>query len=81
MKLLIADDNPVWRNLISAAVENWGYRIELASDGNEAYELLQSDDPPRLALLDWLMPGMEGVEICRRIKQDPENPFTYIILL
>lgn len=81
MKLLIADDNPVWRNLISAAVENWGYRIVLASDGNEAYELLQSDDPPRLALLDWLMPGMEGVEICRRIKQDPENPFTYIILL
>ncbi|WDQ17529.1 protein kinase domain-containing protein [Rhodopirellula sp. P2] len=81
MKLLIADDNPVWRNLISAAVENWGYRIELAADGNEAYRLLRSDDPPRLALLDWLMPGMEGVEICRRIKQDPEHPFTYIILL
>ncbi|MCC9654393.1 protein kinase domain-containing protein [Rhodopirellula halodulae] len=81
MKLLIADDNPVWRNLISAAVENWGYRIESASDGNEAYGYLRSEDPPRLALLDWLMPGMEGVEICRRIKQDPEHPFTYIILL
>ncbi|MFG0291031.1 MAG: protein kinase [Rhodopirellula sp. JB044] len=81
MKLLIADDNPVWRKLMQAAVAPWGYRVVFAENGREALEALQSDDPPRLALLDWLMPEIEGVEVCRRIKQNPEAPFTYIILL
>lgn len=81
MKLLIADDNPVWLKLIEAAVGPWGYRVVLAENGREALDALQSDDPPRLALLDWQMPEIEGVEICRRIKQDPNHPFTYVILL
>jgi serine/threonine protein kinase len=81
MKLLIADDNPVWRKLMQAAVAPWGYRVVVAENGREALAVLQADDPPRLALLDWLMPDIEGVEVCRRIKQDPEHPFTYVILL
>ncbi len=81
MKLLIADDNPVWRKLMQAAVAPWGYRVIIAENGREALAALQSEDPPRLALLDWLMPDIEGVEVCRRIKQDPEHPFTYVILL
>ena len=81
MKLLIADDNPVWRKLMQAAVAPWGYRVVIAENGREALAVLQSDDPPRLALLDWLMPDIEGVEVCRRIKQNPEHPFTYVILL
>lgn len=81
MKLLIADDNPVWRKLMQAAVSPWGYRVVVAENGREALDALQSDDPPRLALLDWQMPEIEGVEVCRRIKQNPEAPFTYVILL
>ena len=81
MKLLIADDNPVWRKLIHAAVANWGYRVTMAEDGRQALEAMMSDDPPRMALLDWQMPGLDGVEVCRRIKQDPERPFTYVLLL
>ncbi|MEM8911518.1 MAG: protein kinase [Planctomycetota bacterium] len=81
MKLLIADDNPVWRKLIQAAVDSWGYRITIATNGREAMDALTSDDPPRLALLDWQMPEMDGIEVCRRIKKDPEHPFTYILLL
>ena len=81
MKLLVADDNPVWRKLIEAAVSPWGYRVIVCENGTEALEQLYSDDPPRLALLDWQMPDVEGVEICRRIKQDPRHPFTYVILL
>ncbi|MEM6364834.1 MAG: response regulator, partial [Planctomycetota bacterium] len=81
MRLLIADDNPVWRKLILAAAEPWGYRITVAENGREALEVLHSDDPPRLALLDWQMPKLDGIEVCRRIKRDPDHPFTYILLL
>lgn len=81
MKLLIADDNLVWRNLIQAAVSDWGYRITVVEDGRQALEVLRGEDPPRMALLDWQMPEMDGVEVCRLIKQDPEHPFTYILLL
>ncbi|TWU01778.1 protein kinase domain-containing protein [Neorhodopirellula pilleata] len=81
MKLLVADDNPVWRKLIEAAVVPWGYRVIVAENGRQALDALRSDDPPRLALLDWQMPEIEGVEICRQIKQDPDHPFTYVILL
>lgn len=81
MKLLVADVDPVWRKLIEAAVVPWGYRVIVAENGRQALDLLRSDDPPRLALLDWQMPEIEGVEICRQIKQDPRHPFTYVILL
>ncbi|WP_404307517.1 protein kinase domain-containing protein [Neorhodopirellula lusitana] len=81
MKLLIADDNPVWRKLIEAAVTPWGYDVVVAENGRQALAELQSEDPPRMALLDWQMPDIEGVEICSRIKRDPEHPFTYVILL
>lgn len=81
MKLLIADDNPVWRKLIEATVEPWGYRVILVEDGSQALAAMESDDPPRLALLDWQMPEIDGVEVCRQVKQDPKYPFTYVILL
>ncbi|MEM8913506.1 MAG: protein kinase [Planctomycetota bacterium] len=81
MKILIADDNVVWRNLIDATAKQWGYRPIVVENGVEALEVLHGSDPPRLALLDWVMPELEGVEVCRRIKQDPSRPFTYIVLL
>jgi diguanylate cyclase (GGDEF)-like protein len=81
MKVLIADDEPVSRRLLASSLERWGYEVVVAADGLEALELLQLPDAPNLVVLDWLMPGMDGVELCREIRRQKEEPYTYIILL
>ncbi len=81
MKVLIAEDNAVARKVLEKQVTGWGYEPIVVEDGEKAWQALQPDDAPRLAILDWLMPGMDGIEICRRIKEDNERPFTYVIML
>jgi len=81
MKILIAEDNDTSRRILEAVLIKWGYEVTSASDGNEAWEKLQEKDAPRLMVLDWMMPGINGVEICRRVRQiDAVEPM-YIILL
>jgi diguanylate cyclase (GGDEF)-like protein len=55
--------------------------VVVARDGNEAYQILVSENAPKLAILDWKMPGMEGIEICRKIRKNAGEHYTYIILL
>jgi CheY-like chemotaxis protein len=81
MKVLIAEDEPTFRYLLEEILTNWGYEVVVARDGNEAWQALQSEEAPRLAVLDWLMPGLEGVEVCRRLRQEAPDPYTNIILL
>lgn len=81
MKILIADDSIVSRHLLEATLRKWGYEVMVACDGAEALELLQREDAPALIILDWMMPGMTGVEVCRRIRQRDSEPYTYILLL
>ena len=81
MKILIADDSIVSRHLLEATLRKWGYDVMVACDGAEALELLQRQDAPALIILDWMMPGMTGVEVCRRIRQRDGEPYTYILLL
>jgi len=81
MKILIAEDDPAFRQLMEEILIKWGYEVEVARDGNEAYQILLSKNAPKLAILDWKMPGIEGVEICRRIRKDAGENYTYIILL
>lgn len=81
MKILIADDDPVSRKLISRNLDNWGYEVIVASDGGEAWEIFQSDSRIHLALLDWIMPVKEGLEVCRLIKSADKRPFTHVIIL
>jgi serine/threonine protein kinase len=81
MKILIAEDNPLWRSVVKRHVEIWGHEPVIAEDGAQALAILQRDDSPRLALLDWQMPGMDGIDVCRRVKRDPNHPFTYIVML
>jgi diguanylate cyclase (GGDEF)-like protein len=81
VKILIADDSIVSRHLLEATLRKWGYEVMVACDGAEALELLQREDAPGLIILDWMMPGMTGVEVCRRIRQRDSEPYTYILLL
>lgn len=81
MKLLVADDSKVSRVMLSAITKQWGYEVLLAEDGEQAWQIMQQDDAPKLLLLDWEMPKMNGIEVCERvIAKDPENP-AYIVLL
>ena len=81
MKVLIAEDETVSRRLLEATLVRWGYEVVVASDGVEAWEALQGDDGPSLAILDWMMPGMDGLEVCRRIRNRPSSTPPYLILL
>ena len=81
MKILIAEDEPVFRQLLEDILTKWGYEVVVAQDGSEAYRILLSENTPKLAILDWKMPGMEGIEICREIRKDAGENYTYIILL
>ena len=66
LRVLVAEDNPTFRMVLCAMLTQWGYDVQLVNDGNTAWRILQEDDAPRLAILDWMMPGMDGAEICRR---------------
>lgn len=81
MKILIAEDEFTTRMMVQVCLENWGYRVESVTNGEEAWEKLQKTDAPHIAILDWEMPKINGVEVCRRVKEmDVENP-PYVILL
>jgi len=81
-RVLLAEDSPIYRHLISGHLKEWGFDFQIANDGAAAWELLQAPDAPRLALLDWVLPKIEGVELCRRIrKAQAQSDYTYIVLL
>ena len=81
MKVLIADDEPVSRRLLEILLNKWGYEVSVAADGNEAWRALQNASRPRIAILDWMMPGMDGVQVCRKIRQAETGPVMYVLLL
>jgi DNA-binding response OmpR family regulator len=81
MRILIAEDEAVSRRLLQQTLQRWGYEVVVASDGTEAWQCLQSADAPQLAIVDWMMPGIDGIELCQRARSlDTEVP-TYLILL
>ena len=81
MRILAAEDNPVFQSMLRTLLKKWGYEAILARDGNEAWQALESEDAPRLAVLDWMMPGMDGVQVCRRVRSLNREPYIYILLL
>ncbi len=80
-RILIADDDDDARGSLAAHLSHWGYTVYPATDGNEAAKILDADDPPAIALLDRMMPGREGIEICKLLRQQPGRPYTYLIFL
>ena len=81
MKVLIAEDDPVSRCLLAATLNTFGFEVILAVNGDQAWTVLQGEDSPSLAILDWMMPELDGVEICRRVRQLPTASPPYLILL
>jgi two-component system cell cycle response regulator len=83
MRILIADDSIVSRHLLDATLRKWGYEVVVACDGVEAWNVLQDSEGPMVAILDWVMPGMTGPEVCRRVREreKEKDTYTYLLLL
>lgn len=81
MQILISEHNPVYCAALSDMLTSWGYSVTIADDGHEAWSILQAPDGPRLAILDSAMPGLDGVEVCRRARAATGMNYVYIVLL
>ncbi|MCP4350539.1 MAG: response regulator [Desulfobacterales bacterium] len=81
MKVLIADDDSMTRIALRRNLQKWGYEVAEAKDGLEAWNALCGENPPRIAILDWMMPETDGVEICGKLMERKKGPFVYTILL
>lgn len=81
MKILIAEDDPVSRRVIEATLVKWGFEVVTTTGGTEAWAAISAAGAPRLAILDWMMPEIDGLEICRRARQRPNPQPLHIILL
>ncbi len=80
-KILIAEDDLVSRRVLEVFLSRWGYRVTSVSSGEDAWRLLNEEGAPRLAILDWMMPGMEGVEVCAKLRERKDMSYVYALLL
>ena len=81
MKVLVVDDDPIARRLVEASLRKAGYQPVVAIDGVDALRILEEPDSPRLIVLDWLMPRLDGLGVCRAIRTGPQEPYLYVLLL
>jgi phosphoserine phosphatase RsbU/P len=81
MRLVVADDDPVTRRLLEGLLSKLGFQVVLAKDGIEALAILTGEDPPPLAILDWMMPGMTGIDICRKLRHRASSGPTYVLIV
>jgi two-component system cell cycle response regulator len=79
--VLIAEDDPIFRRILESWFKRWDYRVTAVENGLDAWEALQREDAPQLAILDWMMPGMDGIELCRRIRGSEHGTYRYVLLL
>ncbi|MGH7276461.1 MAG: response regulator, partial [Candidatus Rokuibacteriota bacterium] len=81
MKVLVVDDEPVVRRLLENSLTAWGYEVVAARGGEEAWEILKRDGAPSLGILDWTMPGLDGLELCKRVRalKKPVKPYLIFV--
>ncbi len=80
-EILVAEDDPLFRTVLRTWLSRWGYRVTTADDGNQAWEILNGENAPRLVILDWMMPGMDGPELCRKIRAAERSFYQYLLLV
>ena len=81
MKILVAEDERVSRRMLQTILTQWGYEVVAAEDGLRAWQILTSATPPHLAILDWMMPGMDGTRIVEQLRLQGREPYVYVVLL
>ncbi|MGZ9005735.1 MAG: GGDEF domain-containing response regulator [Burkholderiales bacterium] len=81
MRILVVDDDAVTRVTLERLLTKRGCEVATAKDGLEAYEILHRDDAPKLAIVDWMMPGMDGLELCRKLRESGKAHYTYLVML
>jgi len=81
MKILLADDEPIARTMLEHWLVGWGYQVTTVRDGEAALNALAADPELRLAIIDWVMPKCDGIEVCRQIRSGPAEPYVYVVLL
>ncbi len=79
--VLIAEDDPIFRRILESWFKKWDYRVTAVENGLAAWEVLQQKDAPQLAIVDWMMPGIDGIELCRRIRSRDQGLYRYVLLL
>lgn len=81
MRILIAEDDRVTARLLTSLIASWGYETKVAEDGESALDMIAREDTPYVALLDWMLPGMDGPEVCRRVRALERSTPGYLILV
>ena len=81
LRVLVAEDDRVSRAILKLNLEKWGYEVVVCTDGRQAWDELQKPEAPRMAILDWMMPGMDGIQVCRAVRERTLEPYVYILLL
>ncbi len=79
-RVLVADDDAMFRRILQSWLENWGYQVTVVEDGAEAWNILQKELPPQVLILDWVMPDISGVDLCRKVRAQNRAPYQYILL-
>jgi len=81
LRVLVVDDDPLTLHMVVYRLRQWGHDVVSANDGDAAWEMIETDPAPNVAIMDWMMPGMSGLELCTRIRKRVDVPYIYIILL
>ena len=81
LPVLVAEDDPIFRRVLENWLNSWGYEVTTVDDGTQAWEALLQEEAPKLLILDWMMPGMDGPELCQKIRDRKQVPYSYILLV
>ncbi len=79
--VLIAEDDPIFRRILQSWLQKWNYQVTALDNGVDAWNALQQEGSPQMAILDWMMPGLDGIEVCRRIRSHQQGSYKYVLLL
>jgi DNA-binding response OmpR family regulator len=80
-RVLITEDHDIFRRLLQSYLASWEFEVTTASDGEEALRIITSHDPPAIAILDWMMPKLDGLEVCTRVRAAENRPYVYLVML